>query len=58
MSIKQGNEIKALHARVEVLEGRMNEAGLTPRTVGGTKEPGVEKKPAKKTKEAKVEGSE
>lgn len=49
MSIKQGNEIKELRARVEVMEGKINEMGLTPRTVGGTVEPDVEKKPAKKT---------
>jgi len=47
MSIKQGMEIKELRARVEVMEGKINEMGLTPRTVGGTIEPGVEKKPAK-----------
>jgi len=48
MSIKQGNEIKELRHRIEILEGKANEANSTPRTVGGKLEPGVEKKPAKK----------
>lgn len=48
MSMKQAQEIRELRGRIETLEGKINEMGLTPRKVGGTIEPGVEKKPAKK----------
>ena len=55
MSIKHAVEIKELRARVEQLEGTMNELGLEHRTVAGVSDP--DKEPKVKKKNAKVEGS-
>ena len=58
MSIKQGNEIKELRARLEIMEGKINEMGLEPRKVAGTPDPDVKPAPKKAKTKAKVEGSE
>lgn len=58
MSIKQAIEIKELRARVEALEGKVNELGLEPRKVAGMPDPDVKPAPKKKQTKAKVEGSE
>lgn len=55
MSIKQQIEINELKARVEAMEGKVNEMGLDHRKVAGTPDPDV--KPAPKKKNAKVEGN-
>ena len=58
MSIKQQIQINELTARVEAMEGKINEMGLEPRKVAGTPDPDVKPAPKKKQTKAKVEGSE
>ena len=58
MSIKQQIQINELTARVEAMEGKINEMGLEPRKVAGMPDPDVKPAPKKKQTKAKVEGSE